>query len=157
MDGYATHLEALGWALGQTHGPVLELGGGWYSTPVLHGWGVAQGREIMTCESDPEFRAELGRLWRTSAHVFVPPGPDGIHPADGTRVWSVVLVDHGEGGRRAESVRHYLPRAQLLVVHDSEPERAHLYPGLAEELERHRCQRLDRVRPHTTIVYGEVP
>lgn len=138
-DGYATHLEALAWAFAHTEGPVLELGAGWYSTPMLNGLAEATGRRLVTVED----RLEVP--WPTVA-----PGPDGTHPAEDD-AWGLVFVDHGDAARRAESVLRY--RGTTVVVHDTEPASAQLYPGLDRALNGFSWQRdFTSLKPWTTVV-----
>ena len=50
-----SHLPILLRAMKATTGPVLELGAGIYSTPILHALCQIEGRKLVTYESDPEF------------------------------------------------------------------------------------------------------
>jgi len=139
MDPAATHLEALVWAVASTSGPVLEVGGGFYSTPVLAGFARA-GRQVWCEESDPSWRAELESRW--GEHVsFVENAPE--------EPWAVVLVDHRPPEARAEMVNRHKGRA-VVVVHDTEPENAAVYPGLADAVAGG-CT-FDTLEPWTTVM-----
>jgi len=139
VDGAATHLEALCWAVASTTGPVLEVGGGFYSTPVLAGFARA-GREVWCEESDPEWRGELEDRWGEYVR-FVESAPD--------EEWGVVLVDHRPPEDRAPMVRKHKGKA-VVVVHDTEPGNASVYPGLAEAVEG--GQTFDTLEPWTTVL-----
>ena len=62
MEPVSSHIEALVWAGASTSGPILELGGGEYSTSVLAGFAGA-GRECWTVETDPAWAQRLGELY----------------------------------------------------------------------------------------------
>ena len=148
VAGASTHLEALAWAVSHTHGTVVELGAGWYSTPMLHG--LCEGRRhLITIDHDPEW---LGRFssyisdWHT---LSVDPDfrlPD--IPID------VVLVDHGNAATRGRSIRE-ATKARYIVVHDTEDESAVTYPGVRDELATFTFRRdFTSLVPHTTVVGG---
>lgn len=158
-DGHATHLEALAWAAARTGtGPILELGVGWYSTPVLHGIAQAQDRELISVEANEAYRRWASDRWATLFHRIVAPGPDGLHPEVDLEELiryraPLVFVDHGIGWRRQESVKRYRGVASLIVVHDTEPAARSQYPGLAEELASFPWRReFGRLEPATTVV-----
>lgn len=125
MDGYSTHNEALAYAFGMTAGPVVELGAGWYSTPLLHGMCEAAARDLYTVESDAEWLASF-RPWMRTWHQLV------LDPAMRIPVASpgVVFVDHDmypgkpghDGPSRGDSIRMARDAgATIVVVHDTEP------------------------------------
>lgn len=151
-ERYASHLEALTWAVASTDGPVLELGGGWFSTPMLHGLCEATHRELVTVETNAKMREEL-QCFASPCHEIVRPGRDGLHP-DLVASWSVVFVDHGIAARRQESIRRYADLADRIVVHDTQPDVAQMYPGMAEALRGFAHRRdFTRVEPHTAVVW----
>ena len=51
MDLYATHQRLLVKYMMQTEGAILELGCGNYSTPLIHEIATAQGRSVLTLDS----------------------------------------------------------------------------------------------------------
>lgn len=143
--GWGTHLPVLAAMVAIARpGPVLELGAGHYSTPLLHAMCRALGTRLVTIDSDPrwlrKFRslATLGhRICDRSAYAF----------AD--EDWSVALVDNAMG-ERAGDIIALANRAELVVVHDSNfPE---LY-GYEEAFAKFKY-RADyrRMHPHTTVL-----
>lgn len=126
MDIYSTHNEALAYAVASTDGPVVELGAGWYSTPLLHGLCEQTGRELYTVEAIPDFLA-LFRPWMRSWHHLIHDTSMTI-PVPGA---GVVFVDHDQypgrtdpwhdGPSRGDSVRAAAAVARIVVCHDTEP------------------------------------
>jgi len=152
MNGYATGIEALAWAAGQTHGAICELGAGDYSTPLLHGLCEARHRPLATCEDDTEWLATMRARFEAPWHSF---HADLVTPLFGG-YWSVVYVDHGHGELRADSVRLARGRARFVVVHDTQPEVAADYPGMAEALDGWPHRRdFTTYTPWTTVVWED--
>ena len=148
---FATHLPALAGCVAHTDGPVLELGSGLYSTPVLHA--MCQGRELVTTDSNAAWLDRL-RYMESDTHRFV-------HVEDWERLplldrdWSVALVDQSPGRSRARTIARLKDRAEFIVVHDSQ---AHEYYGFEPLLSSFRF-RADFFEPgikvRTTVV-GDV-
>lgn len=152
MDGYATFLQGLAWALGRTTGAILELGAGDYSTPMLHGYCMATGRTLHTAEDDGEWFVITRDRFATDWHAF---STDLVRPLFGMW-WSVVFVDHGHGELRADSVKLARGRASYVVVHDTQPEVAADYPGMDEALSAWPHRRdFTTYRPWTTVVWED--
>jgi hypothetical protein len=152
-DPYGTHIEALAWALAKApEGPVLELGGGWFSTPLLRGWCEATGRLLITAERDEAWRAGLSaRFADSDGHHLLPGAP--------TLDWALVLVDSGgdtaAGSPRAEAIRLLRDHAAVLVCHDTEPESRYNYPGMEAALAAWPNRRdFVRLTPQTTVVWA---
>lgn len=146
-DANATHLQALVWALYRTDGPILELGVGWYSTPLLAGVAEVTGRRVICVEGNRHWFAWAEQ--RFDGRVMVVSPVDGIHAFELT--WGLVLVDHGDGARRAESVHRY--RRTCVVVHDTQPNVRQHYPGLEEVLTTFDRRRdFTELEPWTTVV-----
>ena len=115
MDPYATHLPLLSLAVARCTEywpelPILELGCGDYSTPVItaiHG----RPHEVWTASRDWAAKYRYPRItlvdnW--SEMMF-------SHGA-----WSLVFVDNEEHSRnRATRVRMALPYAQIVMTHDA--------------------------------------
>ena len=145
--GYGTHVPLLAACLLQTEGPVVELGCGWHSTPLLHSFCAAHRRPLVTADDDPDWLARF-RHMRRRWHAFVE-----VHDWDKSNLfaqrWSVVLVDHGQGHRRGYDTSRLADLAGLIVCHDTQaPEY-----GYADVLASFRHRFDDRGRwPWTTVV-----
>jgi len=111
--GYASHLPILIECVCKTTGPVLELGAGLFSTPMLHEL-CAEQRRLVTVETNPDyFRA---------ATKYATDGPEGhlvLHDPKAIPefVYSVVLVDSGPADTRVPYVKQFA-EAEFLVCHD---------------------------------------
>lgn len=147
---WSSHLPALLACIGATTGPVLELGVGHFSTPVLHAICGAQGRFLASWESDPEWRDAFQHYstWLHSFYCFpyeriTSPAPLSFNLI---RKWSVVLIDNSPGGKnRADCFAALLPVSDYVVVHDYERENyEHIAPLLSKE---------PTVRFHVTTTY----
>lgn len=121
MDPWATHIPLLAACVQLTQGPVLELGAGDYSTPLLHV--LCRGRLLLTLESDPEWMLRYARL-RSQEHHIV----EASTAAEwATGPWSVVLVDGRPARQRPREIELLRPATECFVVHDTEPSHAQSY------------------------------
>jgi hypothetical protein len=107
-----THLIAMAERLALTDGAVLEVGMGAWSTPFLLRYCLASGRELVSVDDD--------RQW-FEAHAH--PGAELVSydtalPKLAERNWSVVLIDHSPGSRRARDTLLFLSTATYILVHD---------------------------------------
>lgn len=102
-----------------TEGPVMELGSGFFSTPLLH-W-LCLGRKLVTYESDPEFY-NFAKKFRSRNHgVLLVKTFDEI---DFDTHWSVALVDHSPKRplRRGDDIIKLKNSVDYIILHDSEPQ-----------------------------------
>ena len=126
--GGATHFPILAGAVARTQGPILELGAGHFSTPMLHMMCLEKNRRLVTVEGDPEWLKTFKILetpWHEFHHMKIGREDDFtlIDEAD----WAVVLVDHRPASRRIREIERLKDRAIFIVVHDTEDERAYHY------------------------------
>lgn len=139
-------------------GPILELGMGSSSTPILHRLSFEQKRLLISADSDQrwinryrsftknnsfhqlrhiEVTTEMGVEWATS----------GI--AD-TANWSVVFIDHRPGPRRKFDLMLYASRSDLVILHDTEKSSLYKYDE-ALPLYPHQY-RFERLNTHTDVL-----
>src|SRR3990172_11772218 len=85
-----TYMPMLIKAVQLTRGPVLELGAGIFSTPLLHWLCAEERRPLVTCETDPQYYG-FARKFRTNTHRAVLIA--NWNNIDTQTYWSVVLVD----------------------------------------------------------------
>jgi hypothetical protein len=112
---YRTHEPILAAAVAIARpGPVLELGCGTFSTPLLRAMCGAMGRRLVSVESDERF----AKAWRV---VHPEPGHEILDaiPLTG-EPWSVVFVDHAPASARMKDVERLAESAEFLVLHDTE-------------------------------------
>lgn len=152
--GYGTHQPYLVEAVKRTTGPVLELGSGEGSTVVLHDLCAAQGRMLVTVESDGEWLSKFSHLEAPLHKMVFLRDPATIPCLDNPRLvddndrWGVVFVDHAPGVTRKNAIMRARESAILVVVHDTEEASYGFEPALA-----HYKYRKDfrKHRPSTTI------
>ena len=135
-ESYATHQPMLVRAVEKTSGPVLELGAGKASTPLLHQLCEERGRPLLTIETSVEWYRKYADL-QTEQHQILlvedwPGAPLETWLGEGGR-WSVALVDHAPGDRRRVEILRLIDRTNVLVVHDTEPGAAQWYGNWNEE------------------------
>jgi hypothetical protein len=124
MDLVATHQRLLIAAALRTVGPILELGCGAYSTPLLHEIARAQSRLCVTADNNPDWLSQWKRLQNTHHEIWeVGWWGDFYRLAAGghfaTR-WGLVFVDHGQPIEREYAVRALIDAADVFVLHDTE-------------------------------------
>lgn len=131
-NDYATHQRFLLRALLNTNGPILELGCGWFSTPLIHEVGINQGRYILSQDNDPSWFKDIrGTFYVPYKHEFECPINRGSWEQQ--RRWSVAFVDHGptpETPRNDKGLLNSLDRAvavtdlidavDVFVLHDTQ-------------------------------------
>lgn len=113
---WGTHIPVLIRALEISQGPVLELGVGVWSTPVLHMMCENSRRMLHSYEDDPE--------WYKAHRTFITKRHSVSHverwervPIEGTH-WGVVFVDHA-AHRRAIDAWRARGVADYVMIHDS--------------------------------------
>lgn len=148
FDGYATHLPILTASVAMASpGPVLELGAGAFSTPVLHAICTATNRQLVTLDNDPAWIEQFSSFRSVLHRVELAVSWDAAIPDD---AWAVVFVDHGPAERRKIDIEALRDKCELMVVHDTEDLR-YEYP---EDLFAKFTHRFDykRLTPHTTVL-----
>lgn len=130
---WSTHMPVLIKAVQMSQGPVLELGSGYFSTPLLHWLCAEKNRKLVTYEDDKEF-FQFAYQFRSRNHkiIFV----DDWGEIDIGQSWGVALIDHQKKRRDIEALR-LKDNVDYLVLHDTNNPRYHH----------------DRVWPHFKEVY----
>ena len=113
MDPYATHLEALVETAMHSKGPILELGCGHYSTPVLASICAAQERKFLVQASNEEWAAQFTEI----ADVELVDWSNWT-PPEGK--WGMVFLDSEEAVRdRIKRLPALAKVADVVVMHDA--------------------------------------
>jgi len=113
MEGNATHLVPIIKAVLKLGGPVLELGSGFYSTPILH----AICDDVLTVETDGMW-ANILSQWTGPKMRLVESIPAYLKTIDITR-FKVAFIDCSIAGDRLKAVE-LLKDCPCLVAHDTE-------------------------------------
>ncbi len=121
MDQVATHQRLLIGAALRTKGPILELGVGWYSTPLLHEVAATQNRRLYTIDNNPYWLAQFKDL-EDDHHFLWPVGWWGellsiLRP---DVRFGLVFVDHGQPCEREYAARALMDHVDVFVFHDTE-------------------------------------
>jgi hypothetical protein len=116
---YCSHYPILIKAVQETTGPVLELGTGVFSTPLLH-W-ICGDRKLVSCESHPEYidflkqyETENHLVWKITEFWEIP-----TRFLDDNK-YGVVFIDHSpkRPRQRADDAIRFVD-SELVVLHDT--------------------------------------
>jgi broad specificity phosphatase PhoE len=147
---YGSHLPVLLRLVDVTDGPILELGMGLWSTPILDLLCRRAKREIWSYDNDAKWFSE-NKKWESDYHhvEFVKDWSTIIRPL---HHWSVVLIDHRPAIRRRVDAVLLADLADFIVIHDTEPEIDRFYRF--SSIWKHFSYRYDylKIRPATTVV-----
>lgn len=113
---WGSHLAPLAACVVATRGPVLEIGTGNWSTPFLHPYCIATGRRLVSVDEDHAWIQKYLPMHVSSHEVYGVSYDQFIAEASRER-WSVVLLDHSPGWRRAADALKLID-SEFLVIHD---------------------------------------
>lgn len=133
---YGSHAIVLLAALYVTKsGPILELGMGTSSSPLLHRLAFEQNRFLLSADSDlrwinyfnsftinntlhelkhVDVKTEMGIEWATSN-------------LEDYKNWTIVFIDHRPGARRQFDLLSYSHRSDIVILHDTEQSSLYQY------------------------------
>lgn len=142
VDLVSTHQRLLIAAALRTEGEMIELGCGWYSTPLLHELALATGRRLWTLDNQPYWLPQFADL-EHNLHRIVKVGwwPEMWRHFPPAKRYGLVFVDQGQPIEREYTMREFLERekcgggADVYVLHDTEEGVAYGYNRLLPELE----------------------
>ena len=124
---WGTHMTPLMTAVSHTEGPVLEMGCGDFSTPLLHAICSATKRPLLSTESDKKWMSlflDLENDWHQ--FQFVPSIDKWAEVGSDVR-WSVVFIDHAPSGQRIVDIKRLRGNADIFVIHDTEANHVYHY------------------------------
>ena len=150
MDPAGTHLPVLKHIVGITTGPVLEMGMGYNSTPILHE--LCPNRLLVSLDSEAEWVEKFASFRSNTHKIKSEPNWDDTTQYLKSVLWDVILIDHHPCERRIVDLRLLMHNARFMVVHDTQREVAHVYnyePTLS--LFRYRWE-FQGLKPYTTVV-----
>jgi hypothetical protein len=144
-----SHLPLLIKLVLMTDGPILELGTGFFSTPVLHWLCAEKKRKLVSCESSEMF-IEVANNFISDFHE-VKLVKDWDKEDIESQHWSVVLIDHAPGPKRKNEFARVANNADYVIVHDTEPQSDYYYHySEVYPLYKYRYN-YDKVHPNTSI------
>jgi len=115
---WASHLPLLIKVLEKSDGPVLELGMGPFSTPVMHMLCKNRDRLLVSYESNKNY-FDMHKSFVNEFHQI-----NFVTSWDDIKIeipWGVVFVDHAPDIRRGIEAKRVANFAQFVVLHDSDP------------------------------------
>ena len=149
---YGSHLPMLLRCVLATSGPVLEIGCGEWSTPVLNAVCRAMGREFVSIEERPGWATHIGTA------IGIQITPPELLPHLALSKWAVVLIDNAPPEARIDDALAFADAAEFIVVHDCQ------YPGIVElmpfAIKQFRYHFIDQSSPAETAVFSnsrEIP
>jgi len=121
MESRGSHIATLEKAVRQTAGPILEMGVGPHSTPLLNELAVELDRHVTSYETNEEFY-EIAEGYQNRWHDvrFVNHYNDADICTRRDGVWGVAFFDHAPGSRRIVDMLRVREKAIFVVCHDSE-------------------------------------
>ena len=148
MSPYATHCGPLALAVSITDGPVLELGMGVFSTPILHE--ICGNRLLVSVDTSPDWIVKFARFQKDNHHIRHVRDFKKLYDSIGLE-WAVAFVDFDPLENRVSEIRRLADTAGIIVVHDTE------WEVLADECERFSSQLwFSHQRPWTTMVSNQI-
>ncbi len=156
VDPYGTHYVPLAVAVARTAGPVLELGMGDHSTPLLHL--LCHDRLLVSADSNARWMSRYDAFRSATHQLHAVDNWDRWDVID-QHEWSVCFIDCSPTPQRVELLERLKGRARYIVIHDTDPDvdsaRVFAFEGA---LNRFRYRSDYRVfRPFTTIVSDVEP
>jgi hypothetical protein len=152
-DPWSIHVPALAATVAATTGPVLELGCGLYSTPLLHL--LCADRLLVSVEQDPGWASRFEDLRVPGRHELVLTRSWEDLAWLERVAWDVVFVDHAPARRRVVDLARLRSAARFLVVHDTEADEQYGWEPLLSSFAHRADDR--RARPWTTVVSDSTP
>jgi hypothetical protein len=162
MDIVASHQRVLLGSILRTSGPILELGVGWYSTPLLHEIATTLRRPVLTVDNNKDWFTQFeglenayhqfklvgwwGELWPWLPRYLneVDPLLGKVREGVSNNDFAVALIDQNQPCEREYSIRQLLGKVQVFVMHDTEEGPAYGYnrmlPAFAHQW-TDKCQR----------------
>jgi hypothetical protein len=110
-----------------TTGDVLELGMGFFSTPLLHNVTSDFGRRLVSVDTKFEWLSKFLEYNKTQNHHVVLVDAESIIKYGSDNTWGLVLVDHSTADTRYLNIIDLAKKAQIVVAHDAEKPSDHMY------------------------------
>jgi len=120
---YTTHMKVLVHMVQATSGPIIEIGGGLFSTPLLHWLCAEERRKLVTYEDNQLFERFLASFVSRSHSIVM---VNDWNQIDLKTHWSLAFVDHDPVNdlknitkRRQEMILNLKGKADYIVIHDT--------------------------------------
>jgi hypothetical protein len=122
VNEYATHQPFLWHFLKKTDKPILELGSGYGSTPLLHAYSAKHKIPLYTLDHDKEWLSRFSCL-ESELHTLLSVDVSGdwlpFEEAIPKEIeFGIIFIDHGSWQSRLDCARLLKDRADYILVHD---------------------------------------
>jgi len=146
---WTTHIPMILKYVQKSDKPVLELGAGLFSTPLLHWICKENGVNLRTYENVKEY-FKFSKSFQSRKHrIRLISDWDEVENND--TFWSVVFIDHAPAERRHIDAIRFANKADYVILHDSDTHRDiyqydKVYPHFKYRYDWKECS------PHTTVL-----
>lgn len=113
-DPWSTHLPALAAAVSKYGKRVLEIGAGWYSTPLLY----AMSNHVLTLESDGLWASKFSGI--SNGHMVIVPNLVAAAKELTGGCWDVVFIDCEGNQYRRQCAELFINERCCIVAHDTQ-------------------------------------
>ncbi len=110
-----------------TTGDVLELGMGFFSTPLLSNVTSDYDRRLVSVDTKFEWLSKFLDYNKTQNHNVFLVDTESIIKYGSDKKWGLVLVDHSTAATRYINIIDLAQKAQIVVAHDAERPSDHMY------------------------------
>jgi hypothetical protein len=134
---YGSHVIPFLASLWVTDGAILELGSGWYSTPVAHRISDVHNRSVLTADSTYTWlnhflflsssKHSLYLVGDTNQKVATANGKPALEVVRSWKSighqqkhWGFIFVDHAPSGQRVVDLERLRQQGDLFLIHDTE-------------------------------------
>jgi hypothetical protein len=159
LPDFGTFFPLLAACVSRTTGPVLELGAGDHSTPMLHFMCKHEGRKLITAETDAKWLAKYTNYVSAFHEIHLVEKWDQWTRLEEMGYWSVALVDNAPGDTRLSLIKRLKGRCQYIVIHDTEKDENvgtdYKYEEIIPSFKY--VYEWKRYRPYTTVVSDDHP
>lgn len=145
-----SHIPILTKVMALSDGPVLEMGMGPFSSPILHWLCLDKKRQLFSYENNPNW-FKKNSVFKRHFHkvTFVENWDDvdieNVH-------WGVVFIDHAPNDRRIVDIKRIANKADYIIMHDSgDYQDEHYRYNEIYPLFKYRYN-YERQKPYTTVV-----
>lgn len=115
-EGWGTNIPLLAAAVAASTGPVLEIGGGLFSTPVLAAMCKATGREFLTLDDNAGWIKSYSDVQPNAMYVD---NWDDLERTVRPFGWGVIFVDHRPDNARLPVLKAVRGWSDYIVCHDT--------------------------------------
>jgi len=118
LDPYASHIPILAAVASRCAGRILEIGAGWYSTPMLHGIAAARGFEITTVETHQFYYYLLADLI-SEFHEIVMVSKSADYFISDSDIFGMAFIDNDDCPR-SDFILKLKDKCPFIIAHDTQ-------------------------------------